>query len=69
MRVVETIPLLVRFVCGMAGMLSILRAIATGNLTSMMRADKTKRFGTRTVETSDKSEMATQGNTAKSRLQ
>ena len=49
MRVVETTPLLVRFVCGMAGMLSILRAIATGNLTSMMRAEKTKRFGTRTV--------------------
>jgi len=42
MRVVEMMPLLVRFVCGMTGMLSILRAIATGNLTSMMRVDKTK---------------------------
>jgi hypothetical protein len=40
MRAVEMTPLLVRFVCGRAGMLSILRATATGNLTSIVRAEK-----------------------------
>lgn len=69
MRVVEMMPLFVLLVCGRAGMLSILRAITPGSLTSNVKAEKTNGIGTRTVESSDKSGMATQGNSAKSRLQ